>query len=110
MCFWCFNLFNEPRGITVTKNYQVVVADKQNNRIMRWQFGAKIGTVSVGWLGFKLEHPVDVALEHSLKDDFWSAIYVLEERRYLLRFNGFMNFHNPVMTSKHPIYRLVVID
>ena len=92
--------FFSPMGICATKNFDAVVADRDNNRIMRFRFrryatedgGANRGTLIAQYAdtpNVYLRKPVSVAIQHSLNTDDWDVLYVAEQDRYLLRYDGY---------------------
>ncbi|CAF1297552.1 unnamed protein product, partial [Adineta steineri] len=67
------NELDEPQGIYVDNDDQnIYIADTGNHRIVRWEFGANIGTIVAGGNGpgneiFRLNTPVDVVLDKDRK-------------------------------------------
>ncbi|CAF1261724.1 unnamed protein product [Adineta steineri] len=67
------NQLNEPWGIHVDNDdHSIYIADRNNHRIVRWEFGAKNGTVVAGGNGpgnemDQLTQPTDVVLDKEKK-------------------------------------------
>ncbi|CAD7967314.1 unnamed protein product [Amoebophrya sp. A25] len=99
-----FSGFNMPKGLCVTKGYDVLVADSANDRVVSWSYqsarqlstshekgsytGVPRGKLEAGLRGFMLQEPVQCALVHSRLDNSWRQMYVVEKNRYLLRYDG----------------------